>query len=491
MQEFIDRLLSEQELSARLDWFIRLRWVFLLGLSLIIGLTGLLLRIALPYRQILLVGGIIFAYNTAFYLHHAFFTRNRTPEITGARVEANLQIGADILALTAMIHFSGGAENPFIFFYLFHAIIGSILLSRIEVWTHASLAYTLFLAVVVSEYSGFMPHYSLDLLVSGAQHQNLLYLLAVSVALLLTLSGTIYMTSSIAYGLRTRERELVFTRTMLEKNSRELEEANRELREKQAQLVQSEKLASLGQLSAGVAHEINNPIQFIQGNMRILNEAMETILPLVDRHAEGNPDFTVARLKYSFFRQHVKTLLDDMYTGALRIADIVRDLKKFARLDEGRMDETVDVNEVVRSSLRLVQNKIKRYRVIEDLDPGLPSITGCTSKIEQVVVSNLINAAEALSERPGGVITLTTKPEDGAQGVRLSIADNGPGVPEEVKDRLFDPFFTTKQRTGGTGLGLSIAYTIVNEHAGRVEVNSTLGEGTTFIYHFPVKRRAG
>ncbi|HYL80942.1 MAG TPA: ATP-binding protein, partial [Candidatus Acidoferrum sp.] len=486
MQEFIDRLLSEQELFARLDWFIRLRWVFLLGLSLIIVLAGLLFRIPLPYRHILLVGGIVLAYNTAFYLHHSFFTRNRTPEITAARIEANIQIGADILALTAMIHFTGGAENPFIFFYLFHAIIGSILLSRMEVWTHASLAYSLFLGLVVSEYSGSLPHYSLDLLISGGQHQNLLYLLAVSTALLVTLCGTIYMTSSIAHGLRTRERELVLTRTMLEKNSRDLEEVNRELREKQAQLVQSEKLASLGQLSAGVAHEINNPIQFIQGNMRILNEAMETILPLVDRHAEGNPDFTVARLKYSFFRQHVKTLLDDMYAGALRIADIVRDLKKFARLDEGRMDEAVDVNEVVRSSLRLVQNKIKRYRVIENLDPALPTITGSTSKIEQVVVSNLINAAEALCQRPGGVITLTTKPEDGGQGVRLSIADNGPGVSEEVKDRLFDPFFTTKQRTGGTGLGLSIAYTIVNEHAGRVEVNSTLGEGTTFMYHFPV-----
>jgi signal transduction histidine kinase len=488
MQELIDRLLSEEELFARLEWFIRLRWVFLLGLSLIIPLTDFLLKISLPYPQILTVGGIILAYNTALYLHHAFFTRKRPPETIATRIEANLQIGADILALTTMIHYSGGAENPFIFFYLFHAIIASILLSRVEAWTHASLALASFLLVVSLEYLGIIPHYSLDLLISGAQHQNFLYLLAVSVALLVTLFGTIYMTSSIAHGLRTRERELVLTRSMLQKKSQDLQKVNQELREKQAQLVQSEKLASLGQLSAGVAHEINNPIQFIQGNMRILNEAMDTMLPLIDRHAEKHPDFSVARLKYPFFRQHVRTLLDDMYTGALRIADIVRDLKKFARLDEGRMDETVDVNEVVRSGLRLVQNKIKRYRVIEELDPKLPSITGCTSKIEQVVVSNLINAAEALCERPGGVITVAAKPEDGGKGILLSIADNGPGVPEEVKDRVFDPFFTTKQRTGGTGLGLSIAYTIVSEHGGRVEVASALGKGTTFTYHFPVKR---
>ncbi len=490
MQE-IDRLLSEEELFARLDWFIRLRWLFLLGLSLMVAVASQLPGITLPYWQILEVGGAILACNTALYLYHSFFTRKRPPDILATRIEANLQIGMDIIALTAMIHFSGGAENPFIFFYLFHAIIGSILLSRIEVWTHGIVAYAQFLLVVILEYCDAIPHYPLGRLFASPPHENSLYLLVVGVALLVTLFGTIYISSSIAHGLRTRERELLLTRRMLQKKSQDLQEANRELREKQTQLVQSEKLVSLGQLSAGVAHEINNPIQFIQGNMRILNEAMETILPLLDRHAEGNPDFSVARLPYPFFRQQIKTLLDDMYAGAIRIADIVRDLKKFARLDEGKMDESVDVNEVVRSSLRLVQNKIKRYRIIEELDPALPKITASTSKIEQMVVANLINAAEALGERSGAMIKVTTRPEDGGGHIRLSITDNGPGVPEDVKDRLFDPFFTTKQRTGGTGLGLSVAYTIVTEHGGRAEVASSLGEGTTFTYHFPVKRSAG
>ncbi len=487
----LDRPLREGELLARLDWFIRLRWGFLLGLSLMVAVTSRLLGMPLPYPQILAVGGIIFAYNTALYLTHSFFTRRRSPDITTTKIEANFQIGMDILALTAMIHFSGGAENPFIFFYLFHAIIGSILLSRIEVWTHGSLAYAQFLLVVVLEYSEMLPHYPLSLLFTSPRHQNPFYLLAVSIALLITLFGTIYMSSSVAHGLRTREVELLFTRRMLQRKSQDLEEANRELREKQAQLVQSEKLASLGQLSAGVAHEINNPIQFIQGNIRILHESMESILPLLDRHAEAHPDFSVAQLTYPFFREHIKILLDDMYSGCLRIADIVRDLKKFARLDAGKMDETVDVNEVVRASLRLVQNKIKGYRIIEDLDPALPAITGCTSKIEQVVVANLINAAEALGDRAGGMIQVTTKPEDGGKGIRLSITDNGPGMPDETKGKVFDPFFTTKQRTGGTGLGLSVTYAIVNEHSGRVEVASTVGEGTTFTYHFPVNRRAG
>ncbi|HSB69503.1 MAG TPA: ATP-binding protein [Candidatus Methylomirabilis sp.] len=484
-----DRLLSQAELFARLDWFIRLRWVFLLGLSLMLFVTSQLLRLDLPYRRILLVGGIILAYNTALYLRHSFFTRKQPPDITATRVEANFQIGMDIAALTAMIHFAGGVENPFIFFYLFHAIIGSILLSRVEVWTHGGLAYVQFLSVLCLEYAGVLPHYWLDPLYTAPRHQNLLSLLAVGAALLITLFGTIYMSSSIAHSLRTRKERLQSTRRMLQAQSQELEAANRELRAKQAQLVQAEKLASLGQLAAGVAHEINNPIQFIQGNMRIIHEAMETILPLLDRHARENPELRVARLPYPYFREQITSLLDDMCSGCLRIADIVRDLKKFARLDEGKMDEAVDVNAVVRAGLRLVQNKIKRYRVFEDLEPGLPPIPGSTSKIEQVVVANLINAAEALGERAGGTITVSTRTEDAGKGICLAIADNGSGMAEEVQGRVFDPFFTTKQGTGGTGLGLSVAYGIVNEHGGRVEVTSAVGEGTTFTYHLPLKRR--
>ncbi len=486
----LDRLLSEAELFARLDWFIRLRWVFLFGLGLMVLVTSQFLRPNLPYESILVVGGIILAYNTGLYLYHSSFTRKRPPDTTATRIEANLQIGMDIATLTAILHFSGGAENPFVFFYLFHAIIGSILLSRLEVWTHGIIAYALFLSVVALEYWEILPHYWLASLSDSPRHQNLVYLLGVSMALLITQFGTIFMSSSIAQSLRTRKEELQLARKMLQRKSQDLEDANTELRAKQAQLVQSEKLASLGQLSAGMAHEINNPIQFIQGNMRILHEAMETILPLLDRHAGGDPNFAVARLPYPFFREQIKTLLDDMYSGCLRIADIVRDLKKFARLDEGKTDELVDVNAVVRSSLRLVRNKIKRYRIVEELDPELPLIVGCGTKVEQVVVANLINAAEALAERPGGMITVGTKPEEDGKSIRLSITDNGPGMSEDIKNRVFDPFFTTKQRTGGTGLGLSVTYGIVQEHGGRVEVTSAVGEGATFTYHFPVKRRA-
>ncbi len=475
----------DEELFGRLGWFIKIRWAFLSGLVLTVLVARYWFQIDLPYLRIASVGGFIFAYNAMLYLRHLRLRRMGSPDRRATQFEANFQIGADYVSLSAVIHYAGGVENPFIFLYLLHVIIGSILLSQRQVWAHGLFAYLLFLAVVFSEYAGIIPHYTVKGVFLIPKHQNFLFVLAVSSSLLVTLLTTIYMSSNIMKGLRDRESELLETRAMLEKKSEEFEAANLELREKQMLLVQKEKLASLGQLSAGMAHEINNPIQFIQGNMHILNEAMDTILPILDRRAETNPNLTIARLKYPFFREHIRTLLSDMYGGTVRIADIVKDLKQFARADEGRLDEMVDVNDMVRSSLRLVHNKIKHYQVMTDLDQNLPKIKGNASKIEQVLVAGLINAAEALAESSNGTISVGTSAEQENGSICILIADNGSGMTEEVKQKLFDPFFTTKQRSGGTGLGLSITYGIIKDHNGRIEVDTRVGEGTTFRYYFP------
>jgi signal transduction histidine kinase len=486
----MDRLFVEEELFGRLGWLIRIRWAFLSGLLLTVAFCRLF-RVELPYLQILAVGAFIFAYNFALCLRHIAVARKGTPDPGYGQVEANFQICADYISLTVLIHYSGGVENPFISLYLLHIIIGSIILRRPQVWFEGLVAYLLFLGVVILEYAGSIPHYTLKHLFAYPRFQNPYFILAVSTSLLITLLSTIYMSSTIVQSLRARERELMQARSMLQKKSGDLEKANRNLREKQQQLVQSEKLASLGRLSAGMAHEINNPIQFIQGNMRILSESTDSILPVLDRYAEENPGFKIARLEYSFFREHIKTLLNDMSNGTIRIADIVRDLKKFARAEEGRFDETVDINEAIRSSLRLVHNKIKRHNVVHEFDPDLPKIRGNANKIEQVMVANLINAAEALGDRADGVITVGTSTGPGAASISIRISDNGPGMPEDVRQKLFDPFFTTKQRSGGMGLGLSVAYGIIKDHQGWIEVDTKLGEGTTMLYHFPVVRSEG
>jgi len=480
------RTLREDELRARLGWFIQLRWGFLVGLGLALLIAGRLLGLVLPYTRLVAVGVIVTAYNTALRLRRRIGARGTSPSRQAIRTEAYGQIGLDLFALTALLHFSGGVENPFVFFYLFHAIIGSILLSRAEVWTLGGLASVLFLGLVGLESAEILPHYPLLLLYGSPQHRNPDFVLAVCAALLTALFGVIAMCSTIAQGLRKREAELILTRRMLEQQSRDLETANRTLREQQERLVQSEKLAALGGLAAGIAHEINNPIQFLEGNLQIVAEALETILPVLDGHAQGHPDLRVARLPYAFFRDQVPAMLQDMLHGTRRIADIVRDLKQFARRDEGRLDETVDLNAVVRTSLRLAHNRIKRFRIVTDLDPQLPPLRGSTSKLEQVVVANLLNAAEALGGVSEGTITVSTRSAEDGTSVRLSISDNGPGMSEEVRRRVFDPFFTTKQGSGGTGLGLAVSYGIVQEHVGQVQVETALGEGTRFTYTFPV-----
>ncbi|HZD54973.1 MAG TPA: ATP-binding protein [Candidatus Aquicultoraceae bacterium] len=483
-----DRSLREEELLVRVGWIVKVRWLFLAVLAVTIVTGRYAFGIRFPVGRVLLVGAVVLLYNLGFDLYQRFRKRRSPPDLTVSRIEAYLQIGMDLTALTFLIHFSGGAENPFIYFYLFHAILASMLLPRREVWLLGLVSYAMFLSVLALEYLEVVPHYPLEGLFSVSRHRDLPFLTVVSTGLLITLVITIYMSCTIVGSLKLREAKLVLTRNMLEKKSRELAEANAKLVERQKQLVQAEKLASMGQLVSGIAHEINNPIQFIQGNMQILREAIRDVLPLLDEKEETAGGLKVARLPYPFFREQVQVLLKDMAEGAGRIGNIVRDLKTFARRDEGRLDEQVDVNRVIETAIRLVHNKIKRFRLEQSLAEGLPAVKGSMIQLEQVAVNTLINAAEALESRPDACIRVSTQLENGGRQVRMSISDNGPGMTDEVKDRLFDPFFTTKQRIGGTGLGMSITYGIIEEHGGSIEVDSRPGEGTTFHYILPVAR---
>ena len=478
---------KEEELRVRIQWFIQLRWFFLLGLAGTVLAATQLFQVELPLPKILAVGAGIFAYNLAFFLYHRF-TRGSLKNLRQIKIEANSQIFLDLFGLTLLIHYSGGLENPFIILYLLHAIIASILLSRTEVWVLLLITLSCCLLVITLEYFEIIHHYHLANFFPRDIHRDILYISAVVLTVVVTMFATYYISSTIVQDLWVREAELFLAQKLLQKQSDDLQKANQA---KQKQLIQSEKLASLGMLVSGCAHEINNPVQFILGNMRILKESFEDIFPLLDREAEGHPQMTVARLQYPMFAKHIPILLTDLTQGAERIRDIILDLKTFARADEGRLDEEVDLNEAVRVCARLVHNKIKHYRIEETLDPKLPKILGSGNKLEQVIMGFLINAAEALGNLRNGTIKISTRYDRAVNRVSVSVSDNGPGITEEVKNRIFEPFFTTKQHTGGTGLGLSISYGIIQEHGGTIEVESQVGKGATFIFHLPVNRLAG
>jgi len=256
------------------------------------------------------------------------------------------------------------------------------------------------------------------------------------------------------------------------------------------QLQQADKLASLGQLVSGIGHEINNPNQFIRGNVKIIQQAFEGILPILDEYYAAHPDLKIARLKYDFFREHILVLISDMAHGSERIKEIVEGLKRFARRDEGLLIDAVDVNTILDASRRLVHNAVNKFADIElELAPELPILTGNAQKIEQVVVNLLINAGQAMPEGRRGRITARTRVE--GPNVVIEVQDNGKGMSEQTIKRIFEPFFTTRRASGGTGLGLAIAYRIIEEHGGTIAVTSKLDVGTTFKISLPIKPAAG
>ena len=251
------------------------------------------------------------------------------------------------------------------------------------------------------------------------------------------------------------------------------------------QLQQADKLASLGQLVSGIGHEINNPNQFIRGNIKIIRQALDDILPIVDEYQTTHPDLKIARLKYDFFRQHVLTLVDDMANGSERIKRIVQSLKSFARKDDGLLVDTVDINNVINESARLVHNQVHKFADIQlNLAPDLPTFEGNAQKLEQVIINLIINASQAMPADQRGLIRVSSVID--GQYIIARIEDNGSGMSPSTAKNIFDPFFTTKRARGGTGLGLSIAHRIIEEHRGVISVESEIGDGTTFTIRLPI-----
>ena len=470
----LDAALPERDLRHLLGWFIRVRWVFVSGLVLAIAAGAMLLRLDFPVEKTLAVAALISTYNVLFAAYHRVRSRWAVAVSASGTVEAGLQIGLDLVALTALIHFLGGATSPLVCLYLIHAIAGVMLLPRRIAWLIGAGAFGLFLALLVLE--SRTAHTSNHLAgLSGISGHQFTFEVVLSLMILVTLSASMAITSTIMNGLQLRERQL--------------QQAYASLSEKQTQLLQTEKHASLGRLVAGIAHEINNPIQFINGNMAFLSEAFSDALLLLDAESERRPSLRIARLDYAFFRKQVPVLLQDMADGAERIGAIVRELRTFARRDEGRLDEEVDLPAVVRAALRLLHNQLKHVRVVEEIDPAPPSLRGNVALLQQVMVNALQNAYQALPQDGSGRIAVRVRTVQEGSAVRLSVEDNGCGIPPEIRDHIFDPFFTTRQAAGGTGLGLAIIEGIVQQHRGQIHLESKVGQGTTFHFTFPVKGR--
>jgi two-component system NtrC family sensor kinase len=272
--------------------------------------------------------------------------------------------------------------------------------------------------------------------------------------------------------------------------NQKLAEAYDELTRTQAHILQQEKMASIGQLAAGVAHEINNPMGFIASNLHTLHKYVDRLARFVDLQASamkeaGNTPEAVrkARAEYKIdrIRGDIEALVDESLEGAERVRQIVQNLKSFSRVDQAELKD-VDINECVNSTINIVWNEIK-YKATLDKDLGeLPPTKCYPQQINQVLLNLLVNAAHAIEKQ--GEIRVASRVEDGH--VCVSISDSGCGIPPEQLSRIFEPFFTTKDVGKGTGLGLSIAYDIVKKHNGEISVRSEVGKGSTFTVRIPL-----
>jgi two-component system, NtrC family, sensor kinase len=279
----------------------------------------------------------------------------------------------------------------------------------------------------------------------------------------------------------------------LQKEAAEQQLLISKLQDAHAQLLQSEKMASIGQLAAGIAHEINNPVGFINSNMGSLRNYVETLFGLIAGYEEAikNQPLSIeaaaqlAILKkqadIEFLRDDVSDLVNESMDGLKRVKDIVQSLKDFSHVGEADW-QIADLHYGIDSTLNIVNNEIKyKAKVVKEYGK-LPPVTCLISQLNQVFMNLFINAAHAIKD--SGIITIRTGCEN--DWVWIEIGDTGCGIPPENLKRIFEPFFTTKPIGSGTGLGLSLSYGIINKHGGKIEVTSELGKGTKFTLRLPV-----
>lgn len=280
----------------------------------------------------------------------------------------------------------------------------------------------------------------------------------------------------------------------LRTSKEELFEEHQKLKETQSQILQSEKMASIGQLAAGVAHEINNPLGFISSNIGTLNKYVQKLAEFIDAQAAvvetlsspaDQEELKTLRksLKIDFLLEDTKDLISESLEGSERVKGIVKNLKSFSNIDQSDC-LPADINECIETTLNVVWNSIKHKATVEKEYGKLPLFTCYPQQLNQLFLNLLLNAGQAIEKE--GIIRIKTWADD--EAINISISDTGIGMPENILARIFEPFFTTRDVGKGTGLGLSISYDIVKNHHGDICAESKVGEGTTFSIKLPLNQ---
>ena len=449
---------TEDELLSRLEWFVHLRWLFLLVLGILVFCATRYFHLRLHLTPIILMAGIVLVYNCVFLFLHQVVWAARKPSPRNIRIEANLQIGFDLLALAWLIHFSGGIENPFVFFFVFHMIVGSIFLTGRDSWYQAAIAIGIPGLLTILSWNGIIRYHHIEGFASLELWNNLPYLLAGMVSFAATILLTVYLTGSISHSLHKRSQELSSLTEELERKNEALEEANAELRRQQSLLIQSEKLASLGKLSAGIAHELNTPLTGILSFSHFIKDA--------------TPD-----------EKQIQNDIDIVIRETERCKRIIKGLLDFARQSKPEKKSNSVVNVLNRTINLIAHHKdFQKIELVRNFPENLPDVIFDQDQIQQVFMNLIVNAMEALPA--GGRLDIRVVYNAAFRTVDIIFTDNGPGISKEIQEKIFDPFFTTKDM--GNGLGLSISLGIIENHGGKLTVHCPEAGGTVFTVRLPM-----
>ena len=419
-------------LYAQLRWFIRLRWLAAAGV-----IAGSVLDRHLGWFHVpdrfLLIGLIIAAYNVALWTVVRRVRSKKTRLLTAL---AESQLLLDMICLTALSMWTGGVRSPLVGFFVFHMVFASLLLREVTAFAAAAGACILL---------------ACGLALSHKWPENVTDRLA-GVGVLVTLIFTVLLTNRITHDLRAQRRRLI-------RANRRARAMSEQLRRHQQAMIQHEKMVAMGQMAAGVTHEITNPLASIDSLLQLAERRP-------DRLANGDT---------------VHTLRDQV----ARINQIIQQMKTFAHPEDAQF-QTLPLNEVVEQGIGMVRfdRRLKHVEVARSFDPNAGAVAMLPQALEQVLVNLIINALDAMQDVGKAILSIRTHRHQG--WVTIEIADTGHGIDPRHMPRLFEPFFTTKPVGKGTGLGLSISYSLMQKMGGSMSVRSEPGKGTMFTLRLPV-----
>ena len=438
---------AREVLSEQLLWLIQLRWIAVIS----IVSAGMIGRYVFPMltqdRPVYICAAILLLCNVVYYV---LATNKGIKFPRKYIVLAIIQVEIDLMALTMLLHFSGGVMNPFVLFYAFHLIMATIILSRNLSFCVGLSAICFYGLLAVGELEGWfwLKHYPLQLATAGALWSNPVYVLWCFVAFVGMVVLTQYLTRTVITRMQAKEQEVASINEMLRKS--------------QIEMAQREKMVAIGQMASGIAHEIGNPLNSLSSVVQYLGRKIT------------NPE--------------VKEQFGIIDNQVRRISDILMHLLGLAR-PAGNECTWLDVNKIIDDTLSLVRyDKRARLVRIESISENdLPTVWLKRQNLEQVLLNVFLNALDAMASRTDKkerILRVTREIEDGM--IEIQVIDNGIGMNEQIRQRSFEPFFSTKETGRGTGLGLYISRILVEEISGTIVLKDNMNNGTTVIIRLPV-----